>query len=349
MRTTSEWVSLGHPDKTADYVSSYILDRHLERDPETRYAVEVQIKDNFVSIAGEVTSRADYTDDDIAQFACEAVSKVGYTPEYQKRWGGENAVSADELVVAVHVSQQSPDIAVGVNAGGWGDQGIFWGMAENDPKTGFMPFDRWLAEEIGRAVVASGVGGIDVKTQVSLGEPPSAFAPLMGDRAIVAVPLLSPADSVKVRDCVLGIASWLDDANLTVNGTGSYLRHGPLGDCGTTGRKLAVDFYGGNCRIGGGSPWTKDGTKADLALNLYARYRALTAMRSNGLPRVYCAISCCIGSPEVEIAFYDGQNSQLSVATERHPPEEIIGLFRLREPRYAAMCSDGLFSWMPQI
>ena len=83
MLKTSEWVSLGHPDKIADFVSSYLLDRHLERDARTRYAVEVMLKNNIVTLGGEVTSQANFTDDELTRHVRDAVNAIGYTREYQ--------------------------------------------------------------------------------------------------------------------------------------------------------------------------------------------------------------------------------------------------------------------------
>ena len=132
---------------------------------------------------------------------------------------------------------------------------------------------------------------------------------------------------------------------LHVNGTGKFVKHGPIGDCGITGRKLAVDFYGGNCKIGGGSPWTKDGTKADLSLNLLARARALSYVKEHPeCPEVFCAISCRIGSPEILVVFTDRTGNELLAYRECISPDELIRHFRLREPRFAQMCRNGLFT-----
>lgn len=122
MLKTSEWVSTGHPDKMADFISSYLLDRYLEKDPMTRYAVEVQIKGLWVTLGGEVTSKANFTGEDIAAFVRAAVNQIGYTSVYQKRWGKENTICGDDIVVTPHISLQSADIAQGVNNDGWGDQ-----------------------------------------------------------------------------------------------------------------------------------------------------------------------------------------------------------------------------------
>ena len=113
MHKTSEWVSLGHPDKMADYISCFILDRFLEKDPMTRYALEVMIKDNIVTLGGEITSTAQYSAEDIAAFVRIAVNQIGYTRAYQLFWGEENTISGNNVLVAEHISQQSPDIAQG--------------------------------------------------------------------------------------------------------------------------------------------------------------------------------------------------------------------------------------------
>ena len=335
MLSTSEWVSLGHPDKVADYISSFLLDRHLERDPDTRFAVEVQIKNEYVTLGGEVTSKAEFTPDEIAEMVRMAVRQIGYTREYQERWGLENTICADDLVVAQHVTRQSPDIAQGVDRDGWGDQGIFWGMAVDNPLAGYMPTDHHLARFVGESVFRSRLGGLDIKTQVAMD----------GNRVrslVAAVPQREEDDESRLRAYLASLVP--EGTEIILNGTGRYMTHGPIGDCGTTGRKLAVDFYGGNCRLGGGSPWTKDGSKADVALNLYARHRALRYLKDNRLPLVYCAFSCCIGRSDITLAFFDARNEQLDETQERFGPQEAAGLLRLREPRYAALCCNGLFS-----
>ncbi len=337
MYSTSEYVSLGHPDKVADYVSSYILDRYLERDPQTRFALEVQIKDEFVTLGGEITSNADFTAAEITKFVRNAVNEVGYTAAYQKRWGMSNTVCGDELDVAMHIGKQSPDIAQGVDNSGWGDQGIFWGMATNTPETGYMPYDHWLAKKIGKHLFDIKYAGIDIKTQVTAldGKP---------EEIVVAIPMQGNHSNQDVANAVKWCCNGYDGYKLTVNGTGRYVKHGSIGDCGTTGRKLAVDFYGGNCVIGGGSPWTKDGTKADLSLNMLARKLALKYIKQHPeIGEVYCAISCCIGSPEVLIVICDKSRNELCSTKTVVKPSEVISEFRLREPHFADMCRNGLF------
>ena len=338
MFRTSEYVSTGHPDKVADFISCFLLDRYLEQDPMTRYALEVMIKDNIVTLGGEITSKANYSESDIAALVRVAVNQIGYTRAYQLLWGEENTISGDNVLVGMQISQQSPEIAQGVNGGGFGDQGIFWGMATNTPETRYMPKDHWFAKKIGKHLYDSRYAGIDIKTQVTMQDDKI-------DEITIAIPMKEQHSEARIADMIAFCCDGKRDYKLHINGTGKFLRHGPLGDCGITGRKLAVDFYGGNCRIGGGSPWTKDGTKADLSLNLLARARALSYIKEHpDCLEVFCSISCRIGSPEILVAFYDGQNNELLSYRESINPEEVIKHFRLREPRFAQMCRNGLFT-----
>ena len=332
---SSEYCTVGHPDRTCDYIASYILDRHLERDKRSRVALEVQLKDNFCTVSGEITSRANFSEKEIAAFCREALEEIGYTSEYQERFGRENVIATGDLEVVTHISTQSSDIAQGVNADGWGDQGIFFGLAVDEPHFGYLPKDFFLARKLGQEI-AGKLGGLDVKTLVTL----------ENDKAIecyVAIPLLPDADETPVRLAAERIVG--RDANIVINGTGRYVKHGSIGDCGTTGRKLVVDFYGGNSKIGGGSPWGKDPTKADVALNIYARMRALEYMKKHKLDWVQCAISCCIGKQEITVSFFDEKNNLLETHKESAPASHVIESLGLRFPGYAKSCARGLFGY----
>lgn len=206
-------------------------------------------------------------------------------------------------------------------------------MAVNDPATDYMPKDYFLAKTIGMELYQSGGGGIDIKTQVTMDDDKVI-------QVIVAIPLWECDDRGQVENIVHKIAG--DVPEIIINGTGRFVTHGPIGDCGTTGRKLAVDFYGGNCKIGGGSPWTKDASKADLTLNIYARYKALEYLKAHGLNVVYCSISCCIGRRKIRVSLFDQANQLFKTYCESPMPQELITKFHLREPRFARMCRDGL-------
>lgn len=327
----SEYVSLGHPDKVADYISQYLLDRYIEHDPQTRYAVEVQIKGHQVTLGGEVSSKHHFYSQDIAGFVRDAVNEIGYTRDYQQRWGAENTICGDMLNVSTLISQQSPDIAQGLD--GWGDQGIFFGYCAFDRSTCGMPYEHTIAKRICKHLFDSGVGGLDIKAQVITYD---------GEikKLIVAIPLQDEADEKFVRDYLCGIAKI--DCEIIINGTGRYVQHSPIADCGTTGRKLAVDFYGGSCRIGGGSPWTKDGSKADLTLNLVARKLARQFAEKYGCD-VYTSLACCIGKQEVDVSVCDAANNILWEGKEIINPAERRKAFKLDTPIYASMCRWGLF------
>lgn len=335
VKCTSEFVSLGHPDKMADFISSYLLDRYLEKDPTTRFAVECQIKDNLVNLAGEVSSFYEMSFDEITEHVKAAVRAIGYTRDYLARWGNSNTCCAELLRVNSWISQQSPDIAHGVDFGGWGDQGIFWGMATEDESTFFMPYDHFYAAKLGRHLYehVNAIGcGLDIKTQVET----------FGGR-ITKVIVAAPALDEPTTETVAGIARhFANGAPVIVNGTGVYKVHGPVGDCGTTGRKLAVDFYGGNCRIGGGSPWTKDATKADVTLNLYARKVALDLQKELG-GEIHVAISSCIGRPEISLTAFTERMCQIKTWEESFDPGDLITQLKLREPNFAKRCREGLF------
>ena len=362
---TSEWVSPGHPDKVADGISEYILDKLLEFDPNVRYALEVQLKGNFVSLAGEITTSCDANEDDYKHFAKEAVNRIGYTKEYQEKWGKENTICGDDLNVICNISQQSPNIAEGVNNDGWGDQGVFTGYAELTNEH-LMPLDKDLSREIGlklyENVLNNKVGGLDIKTQVTLDDEKIS-------QLVVAIPV---KDEFELEEVKSFISFWLEvekginyltDDQIIVNGTGIYKCHGPIADSGITGRKLAVDFYGNNAPIGGGCPWTKDGTKADLALNLFAREKAIEGLKFyednrfdindkgyiNPIPAHHAIyqLCSCIGKTNSfgTLKVFDKEDNLLYNVSVKIDvkPSELIEKYKLKEPIYFDMCEHGLW------
>ena len=159
---------------------------------------------------------------------------------------------------------------------------------------------------------------------------------------IVAIPLLDEAKVLEVDKFVRNMVP--GDYSIIINGTGSYKQHSSIADCGTTGRKLAVDFYGGNCKIGGGSPWTKDGSKADLSLNLLARKFAKDVCKKTG-EKVETSIACCIGKPDIIVTskLLDGKGMVYSEEKVVQEPLKLIAEFDLDKPIYTSMCRWGLF------
>lgn len=342
---TSECVGLGHPDKTADYISEYILDKYIAKDKNTRYALEVMIKDSHVILGGEVTSAYHFSEEEIVRFVREAVDEIGYTKEYQSFWGEGATISGDDLDVVCHISRQSPEISQGVNRDGWGDQGIFWGYAENNPEHNYMPLDHAYARELCKEIYDTKIAGLDIKTQVTLNKNDEIC------QVIAAVPMKTKEQKASIAELV---ESWVrkyphvDGVEIIINGTGEYIIHSSISDCGVTGRKLVVDFYGGNSKIGGGSPWTKDGTKADLTLNLMARQIAKANLVHNKdkVYRVESSIACCIGRSEVLVNIKmegkDGSVKNFEIATHLYP-SKLKEKFELDRAIFAEVYRNWMF------
>ena len=342
-RKFSEYVSPGHPDKVADYISEYILDRYLEKDPNVRYAVEVMIKGNMAHLAGEITSTAYFGYADYKNFVKEALREIGYTEEYYKSWGG-NVINPEDIELQVDITAQSPEISQGVDNDGWGDQGIFFGYA--DPDEEYMtPRSHSLAKDLCHMLYTQakekGIGGIDIKTEIILYEDGWI------EKIIAAVPCRDNKEYDKVLE---SIRDWYDSVELDLplypeiilNGTGNYVMHGPVADCGITGRKLVVDFYGGELHVGGGSPWTKDGSKADLTLNLFAREMARKyAKETNQAVKV--SVACCIGRSEIDYVVETTCGEEITDGKMNVTPNELIRQYDLDKPIFASMCTFGLF------
>lgn len=334
MQRTAEAVSLGHPDKIADYISSYILDQLIEQDPHTRYAVEVMIKDNIVVLGGEVTTSAPLGD--LTTNVKSALSEIGYDEHYASIWG-EYAINPDKLKVINMIGVQSSDIAQGVDADGWGDQGVFVGYACQGE--GKINRELYLARKLNRALYdkarQSDNLGIDIKTQITLNDARI-------ETAIVAIPMLSDEDLTDFIVSVLGEKP----AHIIVNGTGRYTCHGSIADCGITGRKLACDFYSTAAPIGGGSPWTKDASKADLTLNIYARILACENLADNDECLVYLSsLSSCIGHSELPSGLIktvkNGINSYSNLWVNQKP-NMLIRAYGLDKPIYTELCRKGI-------
>ena len=333
MQKTAEAVSLGHPDKISDYISSYILDRMIEQDSFIKYAVEVMIKDNTVVLGGEIKGNCSL--DNVNQYVIEALAEIGYTKEYSAIWG-DCAINPEKINVINLIGCQSPEINHGVEQNGWGDQGVFVGYACKGE--GNINKELYLARKLNNALYKKALKsknlGLDIKTQITINDDKI-------ETAIVAIPMLKQEDLTDFIVDTLGEKP----QNIIINGTGSYTYHSSVADCGITGRKLACDFYSTACAIGGGSPWTKDGTKADLTLNIYARQLALENLKNNDECFVY--LSSCIGRSEFPSGLIktvkDGKENFLNIWSCQKP-SSLINLFGLNKPIYAKLCREGLLN-----
>ena len=330
MKKTAEAVSLGHPDKTADFISSYILDKIITQDKNAKYAVEVMIKDNTVVLGGEISADANICDIDI--WVKNALREIGYDENYSDIWG-DCAINLNNLNVINLIGKQSGDIYRGVEQNGWGDQGVFVGYAcrGNDNINPELYYARKLNAELYN-VAKNNPNlklGLDIKTQITIDDNGNI------DTAIVAIPML---ENISLHNFVLKTLG-KDVKNIIINGTGRYTSHGSVADCGITGRKLACDFYSTASPIGGGSPWTKDASKADLTLNMYARKLALQYLGDNDECFVY--LSSCIGRsdlPSATVKTIKNNISNMKDILIDKKPNEIINILGLNKPVFAQLC-----------
>lgn len=335
MNRTAEYVSLGHPDKIADFLSSYLLDECLKQDKKVRYAVEVMVKNNNIIFGGEISGKVKIGN--LKNIAKQALREIGYDEEYNQIWQ-DNAIDINKIKVTNLISAQSEEISQGIDANGWGDQGVFVGYAEKSQ--GLINQELYLAKKLNQALYEKAISsnnlGLDIKTQITLDEHGKIVT------AIAAVPMLEPEDLSKFITDILE----QKPQNLIINGTGSYRCHSSIADCGITGRKLACDFYSTACPVGGGSPWTKDPSKADLTLNLYARKLAIQYLEDNDACYVY--LSSCIGKSQLPSAVIKTiKNGKVKIADicPNCAPKTVIEELNLARPIYKELCRKGLMSY----
>src|SRR5438045_6033836 len=273
---TSESVTEGHPDKIADQISDAVLDTLLEQDPYSRVACETVVTTGLAFIAGEITSKA-YAD--LPGIVRETIKGVGYT---RAKYGFDYETCA--VISSIH--EQSPDIAMGVDPGGAGDQGMMFGYATNETEE-FMPMPILLAQKLTQRLAEVRKSGKleylrpDGKSQVTV-EYDEHHKPVRVDAVVISTQHSETVDNKKLRADVLEHviqavvpAHLLDaDTKYHINPTGRFVVGGPMGDTGLTGRKIIVDTYGGMGRHGGGAFSGKDPTKVDRAAADVARYIA---------------------------------------------------------------------------
>ena len=221
---------------------------------------------------------------------------------------------------------------------GWGDQGVFVGFATKGEN--FINKELYLATKLNNALYEKALKsdnlGLDIKTQITLNSNDEI------ETAIVAIPMQHKEDLTKFVIDTLNCTP----KNIIINGTGVYTCHSSIADCGITGRKLACDFYSTACPIGGGSPWTKDPSKADLTLNLYARKLAINYLKDNDSCFVY--LSSCIGKKELPSAVIKTIKNGVSKTFNICPdcsPKKIIEELKLNRPIYKKLCKNGLMNY----
>jgi S-adenosylmethionine synthetase len=350
---TSESVTEGHPDKIADQISDAILDACLTDDSISRVACETLTATGLVVIAGEITTKA-YVD--FQQVVRGTVQSIGY----------DNAVygfDCNTCAVISSINKQSGDIAMGVDTGGAGDQGMMFGFACNDTEE-LMPLPIALAHRIINRITDLRQDGTikwlrpDAKSQVTIEY--DGYTPVRVDTVVVSTqhaPEVSHAEIVRtITEEVIQpiLPADLINGSITyhINPTGKFVIGGPHGDSGVTGRKIIVDTYGGMGRHGGGAFSGKDPTKVDRSAAYMARYVAKNIVAARLAERCEIQLAYAIGVSEPVSVHVDTQgtgtlpDSMIADLVRRHfrlNPSGIIKHLDLRRPIYRKTASGGHF------
>lgn len=350
---TSESVSEGHPDKLADQLSDSVLDAVLTDDPRGRVACEVLVTTGLVLVAGEITTTS-YVD--IPTLVRDVVLDVGYN---DARMGFDGKTCS----VLNAIQSQSPDIAMGVDTGGAGDQGLMFGFA-CDETPELMPLPIMLAHQLVKQntdVRRSGKLPFlrpDSKSQVSIeyvdGKPARVEAVVISTQHDdeVSTEDLRTAVRKEIIDAIIPAAMVDANTKFHINPTGRFVIGGPHGDTGLTGRKIIVDTYGGMGRHGGGAFSGKDPTKVDRSACYMARHVAKNIVASGLATRAEVQLAYAIGVADPVSVMVDtfgtGQVSDeriSEIVREVFPltPKGIIEYLGLRRPIYRATAAYGHF------
>ncbi len=349
---TSESVTEGHPDKIADQISDGVLDAVLKDDPRGRVACEAILTTGIAFVAGEITTRSRIEYADIVR---QVVRDIGYT-------NAAYGFDADSCAVVTAIHQQSGDIAMGVDTGGAGDQGLMFGYA-CDETAELMPLPIMLAHKLTRRLAECRKNRTlpflrpDGKSQVTV--------EYEGDRPVKVHTVVVSAQhdemdmkelTARIIECVIKPVippgMWNEDIIFHVNPTGRFVTGGPHGDTGLTGRKIIVDTYGGAGHHGGGCFSGKDPSKVDRSASYMGRYIAKNLVAAGIARRAEVQLAYAIGVAEpvsVMVNTFgtgvvdDEQVGELVRASFPLTPLGIIEHLKLRRPIYRKTAAYGHF------
>jgi S-adenosylmethionine synthetase len=350
---TSESVTEGHPDKIADQVSDAILDAVLTQDPKSRVACETLVTTGLAIVAGEITTNAVVDYQDVVR---RTIADVGYTR-------GKFGFDAETCAVLSSIHRQSPDIAMGVDTGGAGDQGLMFGFACTETSE-LMPLPIMLAHKLTRGLSDARRGGSlgylrpDGKSQVTVEY--DGTRPVRVDAVVVSSQHSPGVTNETMRADITEkiirrvIPSDMMDKNtkIYVNPTGRFVVGGPHGDAGVTGRKIIVDTYGGAAPHGGGAFSGKDPTKVDRSACYMARYIAKNVVAAGIAERALVQLAYAIGVAEpVSVMVYTEETGripeeQITKLAREHfklTPNGIMEELNLRRPIYTKTAAFGHF------
>jgi S-adenosylmethionine synthetase len=363
---SSESVGEGHPDKVADTISDAVLDACLAQDKFSRVACETYVKSNIAVVGGEITTKAKL---DYVKLAREAIREIGYVND-------DDVFHADKVMVNVYVTQQSPDIAQGVDAKaakgkkkseqGAGDQGLMFGYASNETPE-LMPAPIMFAHRLGRKLTQIRKAGKlapwlrpDAKSQVSVvyeNDRPVAIS-----NVVISTQHSADVDHSTIEEfCVEEIIKKVLPKNLLtketlflINPTGRFVVGGPQGDTGLTGRKIIVDSYGGFGRHGGGAFSGKDPSKVDRSAAYMGRYVAKNIVAAGLADRAEIQFAYAIGYPDPVSVYVNTfgtakeglTDAAITSAVEEvfsFKPADIVSQLKLLRPIYSKTTNYGHF------
>ena len=350
---TSESVTEGHPDKIADQISDGVLDAVLREDPHGRVACETLLTTGLIVIAGEITTSAWL---DFNKIARETVREIGYT---RAKYGFD----CDTCGVLTAIDSQSQDIAMGVDVGGAGDQGMMFGYACDETQE-LMPLPIMLAHKITRRLADVRKEGLldyirpDGKSQVTVEYLNR--KPVRVNTVVVSTQHSEKVANDQIREDVINHViravvpgEMIDgDTNFHINPTGRFVIGGPQGDTGLTGRKIIVDTYGGAGAHGGGAFSGKDPTKVDRSASYMARYVAKNIVAAGLADRCEVQLAYAIGIAEPVSVLVDTRGTgkvdeeKLSDLVREHfklTPGGIIESLDLRRPIFKQTAAYGHF------
>jgi S-adenosylmethionine synthetase len=350
---TSESVTEGHPDKIADQISDAVLDAVMKDDPMGRVACETLVTTGLVVVAGEITTK---TYVDFSDLSREVIRDVGYT---RAKYGFDSETCG----VICAIKKQSDDIAMGVDTGGAGDQGLMFGFA-CDETPELMPMPIQLAHQLTKRLADVRKSGKidflrpDGKSQVTVEYIEG--RPARVDTAVISTQHSEKISQRDLTDAIINEvikpvipAEMLDSkTKFHINPTGRFVIGGPMGDAGLTGRKIIVDTYGGYSRHGGGALSGKDPTKVDRSACYMARYVAKNIVAAGLATKVEVQLAYAIGVAEpVSVmtdtfgtgVIPDSQITELIRANFKLTPKGIIETLDLRRPIYRPTAAYGHF------
>jgi len=353
-------VTEGHPDKICDNISDAFLDEYLKQDPDSRVAVETMVTTDFVAVAGEVTSKANFDKKSQEELVRKVIRDIGYDNK-------DLMFDTESCEITLRLHAQSPDINQGVTATeekeqGAGDQGLMFGYATNETEE-LMPMPILLSQKLAQKLSEVRKNGIlswarpDGKTQVSVryedNKPTKIETVVISTQHAPEISQEEISREVidKVIKPILGNL-WNDEIKIHINPTGKFVIGGPHGDAGLTGRKIIVDSYGGFGRHGGGAFSGKDPSKVDRSACYMCRYIAKNLVAAKFADRCEVQLAYAIGVAEPVSLYVNtfGTNkipeNQIEDLVRKNfdmKPSGIISQLDLKRPIYKKTAAYGHF------